>query len=70
MFSVGTNDPTVQPHTPQFAAAAATKEALESALDCSKGLAATACSVLLSGSLSDAAWDEFRRDVQPITGRL
>ncbi|KAF7555908.1 hypothetical protein G7Z17_g1831 [Cylindrodendrum hubeiense] len=70
MFSVGTDDPTIQPHTSQFAAAAATGEALENALDCSKGLAATACGVLLSKSLSDKAWDEFWKDIKPMAARL
>ncbi|KAH7139889.1 hypothetical protein B0J13DRAFT_638954 [Dactylonectria estremocensis] len=70
MFSVGTDDPTVQPHTSAFAAAAGTKLAFESALDCSKGLAATACSVLLSRSLSEKAWSEFQQDAQPFVGRL
>lgn len=70
MFSIGTEDPLIQPHTPEFAAAAGTKEALDSALDCGKGLAATACELLLGPELSTKAWGEFRRDVEPIIDRL
>lgn len=70
MFSIGSQDPTIQPHTPKFAAAAGTEAALERALDCSKGLAATACSLLLVSGLADTAWDEFRRGVDPIAEKL
>ncbi|KAI8652323.1 Peptidase M20 domain-containing protein 2 [Fusarium keratoplasticum] len=70
MFSIGIEDPLIQPHTPEFAAAAGTKEALESALDCGKGLAATACEILLGPELSTKAWEEFHRDVEPIIDRL
>ncbi|KAH7245289.1 hypothetical protein BKA59DRAFT_454358 [Fusarium tricinctum] len=70
MFSIGTEDPLVQPHTPKFAAAAGTKEAFDRALDCGKGLAATACEMLLRTELMDKARDEFKRDVEPIGYRL
>lgn len=70
MFAVGTEDPLVQPHTPKFAEAAGTREAFERALDCAKGLAATACEMLLQTDLMDQAKDEFKRDVEPIGYRL
>ncbi|EMT69614.1 Peptidase M20 domain-containing protein 2 [Fusarium odoratissimum] len=70
MFAVGTQDPMIQPHTPKFAEAAGTREAFERALDCAKGLAATACEMLLESELMDQARDEFKRDVEPIGYRL
>ncbi|KAJ4075955.1 hypothetical protein NW756_013080 [Fusarium oxysporum] len=70
MFAVGTQDPMIQPHTPKFAEAAGTREAFERALDCAKGLAATACEMLLESGLMDQARDEFKRDVEPIGYRL
>ncbi|KAJ4189437.1 hypothetical protein NW767_011627 [Fusarium falciforme] len=70
MFSIGTEDPLIQPHTPEFAEAAGTKEALESSLDCGKGLAATACELLLGPELSSKAWNEFHRDVEAIIDGL
>ncbi|KAM5343628.1 hypothetical protein ACJ41O_012165 [Fusarium nematophilum] len=36
MFYIGTEDPTVQPHTPEFTAAAGSETALKRALDCKK----------------------------------
>ncbi|KAH6884570.1 hypothetical protein B0T10DRAFT_579291 [Thelonectria olida] len=66
MFCVGTTDPTVQPHTPQFAAAAGTEEALKRALDCSKGLAATALGLLLVPELLGKARDEFEGNDEPV----
>ncbi|RBR13516.1 uncharacterized protein FIESC28_08144 [Fusarium coffeatum] len=70
MFSIGTEDPLIQPHTPKFAEAAGTKEALIRALDCGKGLAATACEMLLQPELLEKAREEFKRDVEPIGYRL
>ncbi|KAF5023414.1 hypothetical protein F66182_4514 [Fusarium sp. NRRL 66182] len=70
MFSIGTEDPMIQPHTSEFAAAAGTRAALDSALDCGKGLAATACEMLLRPELLAKAKDEFKRDVEPINYRL
>ncbi|KAF5008113.1 hypothetical protein FDECE_5597 [Fusarium decemcellulare] len=70
MFAIGTEDPLVQPHTPQFAAAAGTRVAFERALDCGKGLAATACELLFVSELSKKAREEFRREVEPIVHRL
>lgn len=64
MFCIGTDEPEIQPHTPRFAAAAGTEKALRSALQCSKGLAATACELLRTPGLLKAAWDEFHRDVE------
>ena len=70
MFSIGTEDPLIQPHTPKFAEAAGTKEALVRALDCGKGLAATACEMFLQPELLEKAREEFKRDVEPIGYRL
>ncbi|KAK7413283.1 hypothetical protein QQX98_007871 [Neonectria punicea] len=70
MFSIGTDDLAVQPHTPEFAAAAGTEAALMRALDCSKGLAATACDLLMEPGQLDKAWTEFQENVKPIGGRL
>ncbi|KAF4966416.1 hypothetical protein FSARC_5891 [Fusarium sarcochroum] len=70
MFSIGTEDPMVQPHTPKFAAAAGTKAALDRALDCGKGLAATACEMFFQPELLDKARDEFKREVEAIGYRL
>ncbi|PNP59305.1 hypothetical protein FNYG_14952 [Fusarium nygamai] len=70
MFAIGTEDPTIQPHTPKFAGAAGTRKAFERALDCGKGLAATACEMLRQPELMDQARDEFKRDVEPIGYRL
>ncbi|KAF9769660.1 hypothetical protein IL306_012903 [Fusarium sp. DS 682] len=70
MFAIGTEDPSIQPHTPKFAGAAGTREAFERALDCGKGLAVTACEMLLQPELMDQARDEFKRDVEPIGYRL
>ncbi|KAF4338411.1 hypothetical protein FBEOM_7680 [Fusarium beomiforme] len=69
-FSVGTEDPMIQPHTPKFAQAAGTRDAFERALDCAKGLAATACEMFLRPELMEQARDEFKRDVEPIGYRL
>ncbi|KPM45167.1 hypothetical protein AK830_g1342 [Neonectria ditissima] len=70
MFTIGTEDVDVQPHTPGFAAAAGTEAALMRALDCSKGLAATACDLLMGSGYLDKAWNEFQGDAKPISGRL
>ncbi|KAI1071752.1 hypothetical protein LB507_005446 [Fusarium sp. FIESC RH6] len=70
MFSIGTEDPLIQPHTPKFAEAAGTKEALVRALDCGKGLAATACEMFLQPELLEKAREEFKRDVEAIGYRL
>ena len=70
MFSIGTEDPLIQPHTPKFAEASGTKEALVRALDCGKGLAATACEMFLQPELLEKAREEFKRDVEPIGYRL
>ena len=63
-FSVGTEDPKIQPHTPAFAAAAGTKLALERALDCGKGMSATAYSLLASAEMVAEAWKEFHREIK------
>ncbi|RMZ79864.1 hypothetical protein DV737_g3267, partial [Chaetothyriales sp. CBS 132003] len=52
-FSVGTTEPTVQPHTPEFTAAAGTKLAFERTLDCAKGMAATAYDLLVHSDLME-----------------
>ncbi|KAM0402676.1 hypothetical protein ACHAPZ_005620 [Fusarium culmorum] len=70
MFSIGTEDPEIQPHTPKFADAAGTKEAFIRALDCGMGLAATVCELLLQPELMEKARDEFKQDVEPIGYRL
>lgn len=69
-FSVGSTDPKIQPHTPAFAAVAGTKEALTRAIDCGKGMAATAYDLLANDDLSAKAWDEFQREIQSFDSKL
>ncbi|KIW65479.1 hypothetical protein PV04_07736 [Phialophora macrospora] len=64
-FSVGTDDASVQPHTPAFAAAAGTRLAFERALDCAKGMAATAYDLLTRSDLMEEAWSKFREQMKP-----
>jgi metal-dependent amidase/aminoacylase/carboxypeptidase family protein len=64
-FSVGTDDACVQPHTPAFAAAAGTRLAFERALDCGKGMAATAYDLLTRSDLMEEAWSKFRAQMKP-----
>lgn len=65
--------PTIQPlvsiappgvliHTPQFAAAAATDEALRRMLDAAKAMAMTAIDLLSSPENLEKAWNEFRKN--------
>ncbi|RMZ84259.1 hypothetical protein DV738_g807, partial [Chaetothyriales sp. CBS 135597] len=61
-FSIGTTDPEVQPHTPEFAAAAGTPTALERALDCGKGMAVTVYDLLTHSDLMEEAWKTFKAD--------
>ncbi len=63
-FSVGTDDEKVQPHTPEFEAAAATRLAFERALDCAKGMAATAFELFTRPELMGEAWKTFREQVR------
>jgi amidohydrolase len=64
--------PTIQPlvsiassgvliHSPQFAAAAATEEALRSLLDAAKAMAMTAVDLLAASDTLEAVWEEFRQ---------
>ncbi len=64
--------PTIQPlvsiappgvliHTPQFAAAAATDEALRRMLDAARAMAMTAVDLLASPENLEKAWEEFRK---------
>ena len=58
-FSIGTDDPKNPPHTPGFAAAAATEVAVERALDCGKGMAATAYGLLANAGIAADACKDF-----------
>ena len=64
-FTVGTHDEKIQPHTPAFAAAAGTRQALERALDCAKGMAATAYDLLAQSELMEEAWKGFKEQMRP-----
>lgn len=64
-FTVGNDDARIQPHTPAFAAAAGTKPALERALDCGKGMAATAYALLTQSELMEEVWKNFREEMKP-----
>jgi len=67
--------PTIQPlvaiapedvmlHSPEFAAAAATPEALDGMLDAARAMAMTAVDVLAGPEMCDKAWDEFRKGMK------
>ncbi|KAL2788746.1 hypothetical protein BJX66DRAFT_326877 [Aspergillus keveii] len=53
-FAIGLDGVEVWPHTPEFAAAAGTKQAFQRGLDCAKGLAATGFQVLTDLKFRDA----------------
>lgn len=54
-------EPDVLPHTAGFTVAAGTKQALNSALDCAKGMAATGYGFLTSSEVSLEAKKEFEK---------
>ncbi|KAK6369274.1 hypothetical protein LTS17_009614 [Exophiala oligosperma] len=66
-FSIGTEDPSVQPHTPAFAAAAGTSEAFERALENGMGMAATAFDLLVKPELMKEARAQFQQEMGPAT---
>ncbi|RMD40595.1 hypothetical protein DV735_g4536, partial [Chaetothyriales sp. CBS 134920] len=61
-FTIGNDDPKVQPHTPEFAAAAGSPAAFERTLDCGKGMAATAYDLLTQPNLMEEAWRTFKAE--------
>ena len=63
-FSVGSEDAKVQPHTPAFAAVAGTRPAFERALDCAKGMAATAYELLTHLDLMHEASKNFKEQMK------
>ncbi|KIW24551.1 uncharacterized protein PV07_10260 [Cladophialophora immunda] len=65
VFTIGTDDAKVQPHTPAFAAAAGTRPAFERALDCAKGMAATAYGLLTQSELMEEVQEKFREQMKP-----
>ncbi|OAL33679.1 hypothetical protein AYO20_07017 [Fonsecaea nubica] len=65
VFTIGIDDPEVQPHTPAFAAAAGTRVAFERALDCGKGMAATAYGLLTRPELMAEVKKDFREQMKP-----
>lgn len=60
-FSIDTGDPRVGPHSPKFAVAAGTRDALVSALECGKGMAATGYDLLADDGLASTVRKEFEK---------
>lgn len=63
-FSVGSEVKGASPHDPRFAAAAGTKSALDSALQCATGMAMTAYEILSNDNVYDHIRSEFVEELQ------
>jgi len=61
-FTIETDDPECSPHHPKFAAAAITRSAFLSALDCGKGMAATGYGILANDELAAQVWMDFEQE--------